>query len=35
MGDWHVTALPNKRFELTPRARMLPLDAIERGSITW
>jgi len=34
MGDWRVPALPNMRFEPTPRARMLTLEVIERGSIT-
>ncbi len=32
MGDWRVPALPNKRFEPTPRARMLTPEVIERGS---
>jgi hypothetical protein len=30
--DWRVPALPNKRFEPTPRARMLTPEVIERGS---
>ncbi len=32
MGDWRVPALPNKRFEPTPRAHMLTPEVIERGS---
>ncbi len=32
MGDWRVPALPNKRCEPTPRARMLTPEVIERGS---
>jgi hypothetical protein len=31
MGDWRVPALPNKRFEPTPRARILTPEVIERG----
>jgi hypothetical protein len=32
MGGWRVPTLPNKRFEQTPRARMLTLEVIESGS---
>ena len=31
MGDWCVPALPNKRLEETPRARMLTPEVIEHG----
>ncbi len=34
MGDWRVPALPNKRFEPTPRARMLtPISKSSRKPV--
>ncbi len=33
MGDWRVPALPNKRFEPTPRACMLTPEVVERFSV--
>jgi hypothetical protein len=30
MGDWRVPALPNKRFEPTPQARMLTAERREK-----
>jgi len=33
MGDWHVPALPNKRFEPTPRACMLTPEVVEGLSV--
>jgi hypothetical protein len=33
MGDWRVPALPNKRFEPTPRACMLTPEVVERLSV--
>ena len=32
MGGWRVPALPDKRFEPTPQARMLKPEVIKRGS---
>ena len=33
MGDWGVPARHKKRFELTPRARMLAPEVVERLSV--